>query len=102
MSSTSSGGVVPTPVLGNAEVARIRIRDYFNELRDTIRQQENEALSVVNCYVRENLCSIRQQQEDMAVLFSQISHVCIQCDQALLRSDAEVNILRQIITNKSF
>ena len=41
-------------------------------------------------YVREKLHSLRQQQEDMAVLISQVSNVCAQCDRALKRSDAEV------------
>ncbi|XP_065657634.1 E3 ubiquitin-protein ligase TRIM23 [Hydra vulgaris] len=99
ISCSNNGEVIQIPVIGNAEIARLRIREYFNELRDTIRQQENEALSVVNSYVRENLCSIRQQQEDMAVLISQITHVCSQCDQALLRSDAEVIQARANIVN---
>ena len=58
--------------------------------RYLIQQQESEALSVINMYVREKLHSLRQQQEDMAVLISQVSNVCSQCDRALKRSDAEV------------
>jgi len=77
---------------GTAETARTSVRQYFNDLRDTIQQQESEALSVINAYVREKLRSLRQQQEDMAVLISQVSNVCGQCDRALKRSDAEVSI----------
>ena len=76
--------------IGTAEQARLSVRQYFNDLRDTIHQQEAEALSIINTYVREKLHSLRQQQEDMAVLISQVSIVCGQCDRALKRSDAEV------------
>ncbi|XP_057298979.1 E3 ubiquitin-protein ligase TRIM23-like [Hydractinia symbiolongicarpus] len=76
--------------IGTAEKARLRVHEYFTDLRDTIQQQEDEALHVINTYVREKLCALRQQQEDMNVLVSQISNVCVQCDHALQRSDAEV------------
>ena len=76
--------------IGTAEQARLSVRQYFNDLRDTIHQQEAEALSVLNTHVREKLHSLRQQQEDMAVLITQVSNVCGQCDRALKRSDAEV------------
>ena len=75
---------------GSAEQARRLVHEYFNDLRDTIQQQENEALLVINMYVREKLCSLRQQQEDMAVLVSQISNVCAECDRALRCTDTEV------------
>lgn len=91
MTEDSEHGVFTRHNTGSAEKARLRVYDYFNDLRDTIQQQENEALSVVNMYVREKLCSLRQQQEDMAVLISQISSVCSECDRALQRSDAEVS-----------
>lgn len=76
---------------GTAEKARIRVREYFRDLRETIQHQENEALTVINSYIREKLCALRQQQEDMTVLMSQISNVCLECDRAVKRSDAEVN-----------
>ena len=82
---------VTHPNLGTAEKARIHVHEYFSDLLDTIRQQENEALSVINTYVRGKLYSLRQKQEDMAVLVSQVSSVCQQCDHALQRSDAEVS-----------
>jgi len=75
---------------GSAEKARGHVHEYFNDLRDTIQQQENEALLVINMYVREKLCSLRQQQEDMAVLISQIANVCAECDRALSCTDTEV------------
>lgn len=86
----NSGELVVRQNCGTAEKARLLVHQYFNDLRDTIQQQENEALFVVNTYVREKLCSLRQQQEDMAVLISQVSSACSQCDRALKRSDAEV------------
>ena len=57
---------------------------------DCLSFQENAALHVVNNHVREKLCYLRQQQEDMDVLTSQVSSVCLECDRALERSDAEV------------
>lgn len=88
--SDISGELVVRQNCGSAEKARLLVHQYFNDLRDTIQQQENEALSVINTYVREKLCALRQQQEDMAVLISQVSSTCDQCDRALQRSDAEV------------
>ena len=63
---------------------------YFDDLRDTINRQEEAGLAVVNNYVREKLLSLRQQQEDMAVLISQVAAVCTECERALQKTDAEV------------
>lgn len=76
--------------VGTAERARHRVHEYFANLRETLRQQESEAISSINSHIREKLCSLRQQHEDMFVLTSQISNVCMECDRALQRSDAEV------------
>ncbi|XP_066916364.1 E3 ubiquitin-protein ligase TRIM23-like [Clytia hemisphaerica] len=89
-SANNSSEIMVRQTIGTAEKARLSVRQYFDDLRDTIQQQESEALSVINLYVREKLHSLRQQQEDMAVLISQVSNVCSQCDRALKRSDAEV------------
>ena len=88
---TPDGEIVPVQQEGTAEKARIRVREYFRDLRETIQHQENEALAVINSYIREKLCALRQQQEDMTVLTSQISNVCLECDRAVKRSDAEVH-----------
>ncbi|GFO20774.1 E3 ubiquitin-protein ligase trim23-like, partial [Plakobranchus ocellatus] len=70
-------------VMGTAEKARLKIKTYFNELRETLGRQEMAALAAVDTHIREKLCSLRQQQEDMAVLMSQISAVCHQCETTL-------------------
>lgn len=75
---------------GTAEESRIKVRAYFDDLRETVNRQEEAGLAVVNNYVREKLLSLRQQQEDMAVLMSQVNSVCLECERALKRSDAEV------------
>ena len=67
-----SGMFVSDHVVGSAEDARSRVRAYFDDLRDTINKQEEAGLAVVNNFVREKLCSFRQQQEDMAVFMSQV------------------------------
>ena len=59
-------------VIGSGEEARNRVRAYFDDLRDTINKQEEAGLAVVNNFVREKLCSLRQQQEDVAVFMSQV------------------------------
>lgn len=91
------GGVVldehangPHHIVGTAEEARGRVHAYFDDLRDTINRQEEAGLAVVNNYVREKLLSLRQQQEDMAVLISQVAAVCTECERALQKTDAEV------------
>ena len=57
--------------LGTAEMARRRVRGYFQQLRDQLCVQEVAALTVVDTHVRERMCSIRQQEEDMATILSQ-------------------------------
>jgi len=76
--------------LGTAEMARRRVRGYFQQLRDQLCVQEVAALTVVDTHVRERMCSIRQQEEDMATILSQVAEVCIQCDRVVRQDDARV------------
>lgn len=85
-------GILVQHVQGTAEEARIRIRAFFDDLRETVNRQEEAGLAVVDNYVREKLFSLRQQQEDMAVLISQVNSVCLECEKSLQRTDAEVSI----------
>ena len=48
------------------------------------------ALTVVDTHVRDRMCSIRQQEEDMASVLSQVAEVCIQCDRLVRQDDARV------------
>ena len=75
---------------GTAEGARRRVRGYFQQLRDQLCVQEVAALTVVDTHVRERLCSIRQQEEDMATMLAQVAEVCIQCDRVVRQDDARV------------
>jgi hypothetical protein len=68
---------------GISEEARMKVRLYFEELQETLRCQEVAAMAVVDAHVRERLAMLKQQQEDMAVLLSQISSVCHQCEKTL-------------------
>ena len=70
-------------MLGTAEQSRMKVRNYFHELRETLNRQELVALTTVDNHIREKLCMLRQQQEDMTVLLSQISAVCHQCEFTL-------------------
>ena len=84
------GASIVHHINGTAEDSRSKVREYFDDLRETVNRQEEAGLAVVNNYVREKLFSLRQQQEDMAVLLSQVNSVCLECERALKRSDAEV------------
>ena len=57
---------------GSADVAKHRVRAYFQSLRDQLNVQEAAALTVVDAYIRERLCSMRQQEEDCEVILSQV------------------------------
>jgi len=90
MQEGEQGALIASYIAGSAEDARNKVRAYFDDLRETVNRQEEAGLAVVNNYVREKLLSLRQQQEDMAVLLSQVTSVCVECERALKRSDAEV------------
>ena len=70
-------------VQGTAEKVRVRVTQYFAELREMLKRQEMSALTVVDTHIRERLCMLKQQQEDMGVLLSQITTVCHQCEKML-------------------
>lgn len=70
-------------VPGTAENARSCVRAYFSDLHETLCRQEEMALSVVDAHVREKLIWLRQQQEDMTVLLSQVSTACLHCEKTL-------------------
>lgn len=91
MREEEQGVLTAHHISGSAEDARNKVRAYFDDLRETVNRQEEDGLAVVNNYVREKLLSLRQQQEDMAVLMSQVTSVCLECERALKRSDAEVS-----------
>ncbi|KAJ8305349.1 hypothetical protein KUTeg_015894 [Tegillarca granosa] len=86
LDGSSTAEMIP----GTAEQARLKIRHYFNELRETLNRQEVVALTTVDTHIREKLCMLRQQQEDMAILLSQVSAVCHQCESTLQQDDAKV------------
>lgn len=61
---------------GTGEEARGRVRQYFTQLREQLNRQEAQAMTALDAHIRERLCSIRQQQEDMTTLLSQVSFFC--------------------------
>lgn len=90
------GIIMQQHMQGTAEDARFRVRSFFDDLRETVNRQEEAGLAVVDNYVREKLFSLRQQQEDMAVLISQVNSVCFECEKSLQRTDAEVRLRCQV------
>lgn len=82
-------------VPGTAEQSRLKIKRYFYDLRETLNRQEVTALTTVDTHIREKLCMLRQQQEDMAILLSQISAVCHQCEITLQQDPAKILLAKQ-------
>ncbi|CAC5386398.1 TRIM23 [Mytilus coruscus] len=82
-------------VPGTAEQSRAKIKQYFYDLRETLNRQEVAALTTVDTHIREKLCMLRQQQEDMAILLSQISAVCHQCEITLQQDAAKILLAKQ-------
>ena len=54
--------------VGTAEIAREKVRSYFANLREALERQEVAALTVIDTHVRERLCSLKQQQEDLTLV----------------------------------
>lgn len=77
-------------VPGTAESARSCVRAYFADLHETLCRQEEMALSVVDAHVRERLIWLRQQQEDMTILLSQVSTACLHCEKTLQQVSSTV------------
>ena len=73
--SDQSGGSISR--FGSADIAKHRVRAYFQSLRDQLNVQEVAALTVVDTYIRERLCSMRQQEEDCEVILSQVVRLSI-------------------------
>uniref|UniRef100_A0AAY4DK40 B-box C-terminal domain-containing protein n=1 Tax=Denticeps clupeoides TaxID=299321 RepID=A0AAY4DK40_9TELE len=84
-------------VPGTAESARSCVRAYFADLHETLCRQEEMALSVVDAHVRERLVWLRQQQEDMTTLLSQLSTACLHCEKTLQQDDCRVVLTKQEI-----
>ncbi|KAM8873424.1 E3 ubiquitin-protein ligase TRIM23 isoform 2-T2 [Synchiropus picturatus] len=84
-------------VPGTAESARSCVRAYFADLHETLCRQEEMALSVVDAHVRERLIWLRQQQEDMTILLSQVSTACLHCEKTLQQDDCRVVLAKQEI-----
>ncbi|KAL5015777.1 hypothetical protein ScPMuIL_005366 [Solemya velum] len=86
----SNGTTTAQQIPGTAGHARLKIKQYFSDLRETLNRQEVAALTTVDTHIREKLCILRQQQDDMAILLSQISAVCQKCEGTLQQDDTKV------------
>jgi hypothetical protein len=58
---------------GTADTARALVQTYFQQLLETLQLQEAAAMTAVDTYIRERLCSLRQLQEDLATSLSQVN-----------------------------
>lgn len=95
---------------GTAQRARMRVAQHFSDLQETLNRFENEsrnygrfcffsisalsftffllrqeqvAMETVDTHIRERLSSLRQQQEDLAMLLSHVTAACHQCEVTL-------------------
>ncbi|XP_050696035.1 E3 ubiquitin-protein ligase TRIM23-like [Eriocheir sinensis] len=75
---------------GTVEEARVRVRQYFAQLREQLSRQESQAKKALEAHVRERLCSIRQQQEDLATLLSQMVAVVVDGERAVQHDDGRL------------
>ncbi|KAK4298429.1 hypothetical protein Pmani_029221 [Petrolisthes manimaculis] len=75
---------------GTGEEARGRVRQYFTQLREQLNRQETQAMTALDAHIRERLCSIRQQQEDMTTLLSQMVAVVVDGERAVQQDDGRV------------
>ncbi|KAG0710301.1 E3 ubiquitin-protein ligase TRIM23 [Chionoecetes opilio] len=75
---------------GTAEEARVRVSQYFAQLREQLNRQEGQAMTALDAHVRERLCSIRQQQEDLATLLSQMVAVVVDGERAVQHDDGRL------------
>ncbi|MCL4130356.1 UNVERIFIED_CONTAM: hypothetical protein GTU68_037851, partial [Idotea baltica] len=75
---------------GTAEEARVRVRLYFDQLKEVLQQQESVALRALDTHIRERICSIRQQQEDIASLLSQMVSVVMDGERVMQQDDGRL------------
>ncbi|XP_076639003.1 E3 ubiquitin-protein ligase TRIM23 [Colletes latitarsis] len=63
--------------------ARQQVHQHFEELRASLAEQENAAISCIETETHGRLCALRQQQQDLTTTRSQVADVCIQCESML-------------------
>ena len=75
---------------GTANLARARVQDFFQQLRDSVELQEAAALTAVDTHLRHRLCTLQQLQTDLASWLSQVACATLQCEQAIQQDDGRV------------
>ncbi|XP_065332757.1 E3 ubiquitin-protein ligase TRIM23-like [Cloeon dipterum] len=80
---------------GTIEDARNRVRAHFQQLRESLEQQENAACTALEAHTRERLCALKQLQEDLTVTMSHVAAVCVQCSQLCAQDDSRLLLAGQ-------
>ncbi|XP_059490440.1 E3 ubiquitin-protein ligase TRIM23-like [Neocloeon triangulifer] len=75
---------------GTVEEARNRVRTHFQQLRESLEQQENAACTALEAHTRERLCALKQLQEDLTITMSHVASVCVQCSQLCSQDDSRL------------
>ncbi|XP_047740614.1 E3 ubiquitin-protein ligase TRIM23 [Hyalella azteca] len=89
----SSGGLpAAPPQQSSSPVAAVMaaIREHFSALRQQLLVQESSAIVTLHAHVRERLCSIKQQQEDLSSLISQMVGLVLESERCLQQDDGRV------------
>ncbi|KAF2347772.1 Small GTP-binding protein domain [Trinorchestia longiramus] len=80
--------------------ARVSVREHFSLQRQQLLQQESVAMGALEAHVRERLCSIRQQQEDLSSLISQMVGLVLESERCLQQDDGRVLVGGRNLTAK--
>ncbi|PIK44059.1 putative E3 ubiquitin-protein ligase TRIM23 isoform X1 [Apostichopus japonicus] len=75
---------------GTAEMARSKVKVYFQELNETIQRQQQVAFSVLDTHIRERLHFLRQYQEEFCIIFSTLTTMSEDCEKMVHEDDAKV------------
>lgn len=75
---------------GTAEMARSKVRLYFQELNETIQRQQQVAFSVLDTHIRERLHFLRQYQEEFCITSSTLTSMSEDCEKMVHEDDAKV------------
>ena len=85
-------------IRGTALVARQQVHDYFEDLRHSLRRQEEVALSVVNTFVREKKCALQESIETLTMILSRVTSIEANLEKKATLPDVDLIIRRCVLS----
>ena len=70
------------------------MHDYFEDLRHSLRRQEEVALSVVNTFVREKKCALQESIEALTMILSRVTSLEANLEKKSSLGDVDLIIRR--------